>query len=161
MSRMVEPRWLNRQEMKAWKAFLAASHLVERRVEHQLRERAGLSHPQYEILVRLADAPDGALRMTELADSVVTSKSGVTYQVAKLEEWGLVRRYRCPTDDRGVNAAITEAGREKLREIAPEHVAVVRASLIDLLDETQQRAITEGLETVARTLRATGGDGVR
>nr|WP_043536481.1 MarR family transcriptional regulator [Saccharomonospora cyanea] len=155
---MAGPRWLNRQEMEAWKAFLEASHLVERRVEHQLRERAGLSHPQYEILVRLADAPGGALRMTELAELVVTSKSGLTYQVAKLEEWGLVRRYRCPTDDRGVNAVITEEGRGKLRETAPEHVAVVRSSLIDLLDDTQKQAIAEGLDAVVRALRVAGVD---
>ncbi|EHR61722.1 MarR family winged helix-turn-helix transcriptional regulator [Saccharomonospora cyanea] len=158
MPGMAGPRWLNRQEMEAWKAFLEASHLVERRVEHQLRERAGLSHPQYEILVRLADAPGGALRMTELAELVVTSKSGLTYQVAKLEEWGLVRRYRCPTDDRGVNAVITEEGRGKLRETAPEHVAVVRSSLIDLLDDTQKQAIAEGLDAVVRALRVAGVD---
>lgn len=158
MPGMAEPRWLNRQEMEAWKAFLEASHLVERRVEHQLRERAGLSHPQYEILVRLADAPGGALRMTELAELVVTSKSGLTYQVAKLQEWGLVRRYRCPTDDRGVNAVITEEGRGKLQETAPEHVAVVRSSLIDLLDDTQKQAIAEGLDAVVRALRGAGVD---
>ncbi len=158
MPGMAEPRWLDRQEMEAWKAFLEASHLVERRVEHQLRERAGLSHPQYEILVRLADAPGGALRMTELAELVVTSKSGLTYQVAKLEEWGLVRRYRCPTDDRGVNAVITEEGRGKLRKTAPEHVAVVRSSLLDLLDDTQKQAIAEGLDAVVRALRVAGVD---
>ncbi|WP_197322091.1 MarR family winged helix-turn-helix transcriptional regulator [Saccharomonospora sp. NB11] len=154
MSGMAEPRWLNDQEMRTWLAFLEASHLVERRVEQQLRDRAGMSHPQYEILVRLADAPDGSIRMSELAELLVTSKSGLTYQVAQLEKAGLVRRYRCPTDDRGVNAAITEDGRDKLREIAPDHVAVVRAALVDLLDADQQRAVADSLTTVVRALRA-------
>lgn len=155
---MAEPRWLNDQEMRTWLAFLQASHLVERRVEQQLRDRAGMSHPQYEILVRLANAEDGSMRMSELADGVVASKSGLTYQVAQLEKAGLVRRFRCPTDDRGVNAVITDAGRERLHEIAPDHVAVVRSALVDLLDDDQQRAVADSLSAVVRALRAERAD---
>ncbi|GAB3279108.1 MarR family winged helix-turn-helix transcriptional regulator [Parasphingorhabdus pacifica] len=151
---MSESRWLDQREMAAWTAFLEASHLVSRRVEQQLREQGGLSHPQYEILVRLSEAPDGELRMTELADDVVTSKSGLSYQVAQLEKNGLVRRSRCPTDDRGINAALTEQGREKLAAIAPDHVALVRSSLIDLLSGEQLTALTDGMSTVVRAFRA-------
>lgn len=151
---MSEPRWLDQQEMAAWTAFLEASHLITRRVEQQLREQAGLSHPQYEILVRLADAPGEEMRMSELADEVVTSKSGLTYQIAQLEKTGLVRRYRCPTDERGVNAELTEAGRKKLAETAPSHVSLVRSSLIDLLTREQLAGLTEGLSTVVDTFRA-------
>ncbi|PKW14684.1 MarR family winged helix-turn-helix transcriptional regulator [Saccharopolyspora spinosa] len=151
---MTEPRWLDAEEMAAWNAFVEASNLIARRIEQQLREQAGLSHPQYEILVRLAAEPGGELRMTELAQRVVTSKSGLTYQVAQLEKAGLVRRRTCDTDDRGVVAGLTGAGREKLRATAPGHVELVRANLIDVLDRDQLRAIAEGLGAVTRALRA-------
>jgi DNA-binding MarR family transcriptional regulator len=150
---MSEHRWLDQQEMAAWTAFLEASHLVERRVEQQLREQAGLSHPQYEILVRLADAPGGEMRMTELASDIVTSKSGLTYQISQLEKAGLVRRRSCPTDDRGVNAVLTAEGRSTLIEVAAGHVARVRSSLIDLLSREQLAALADGLGEVSRKLR--------
>lgn len=138
---MTEPRWLDADEMAAWNAFVEASNLIARRVEQQLREQAGLSHPQYEILVRLAAEPDGEMRMTELAQRVVTSKSGLTYQVTQLEKAGLVRRRTCDTDDRGVVAGLTGAGREKLRATAPGHVELVRANLIDVLDRDRKSVV--------------------
>src|SRR5436190_21850000 len=107
---MSDTRWLNEQEMAAWQGFLEASNRVARYLEQQLKDDAGLSHPQYEILVRLSGAPGGEIRMTELADLLITSKSGLTYQVGQLEKRGLVRRRSCPTDVRGVFAAITVEG---------------------------------------------------
>jgi len=148
-----EPRWLSEQEMKAWTGFLTAGALVERRVEQQLKEDAGLSHTQYEILVRLADAPEGALRMTELADSLLNSKSGLTYQMTQLERAGLTERRSCPTDVRGVVAVLTDAGRRKLEQAAPGHVAVVRRALIDVLSAEQIAVLAEGLTEVSRRLR--------
>src|SRR5580692_37580 len=90
--RMAEPRWLSAEEMRAWQAFLAAGALLDRRLDQQLRQDAGLSHAQYEILVRLAAAPGGELQMTDLAGSLYTTKSGLTYQITQLEKAGLVRR---------------------------------------------------------------------
>ncbi|WP_017972735.1 MarR family winged helix-turn-helix transcriptional regulator [Actinopolyspora halophila] len=149
---MTQPRWLDSGEMAAWNAFLEASHRVGRRVEHQLREQEGLSHPQYEILVWLAEAPDREVRMTELATQLVTSKSGVTYQIGKLEKAGLVRRRSCPGDDRGVFAVLTDRGLEKLRSAAPGHLEAVRSSLIDLLTPEQREALRDGLDAVNRGL---------
>src|SRR5262245_18730630 len=97
---MDEPRWLNEQAMAAWRGFVAASNLVARRLERQLKEDAGLSHTQYEILVQLSASPSGSLRMTDLADRLITSKSGLTYQVTQLERAGLVGRRSCPSDVR-------------------------------------------------------------
>jgi DNA-binding MarR family transcriptional regulator len=151
---MGEPRWLNEEEMRAWHAFLAAGALLDRRLEQQLRRDAGLSHPQYEILVRLCDAPGGELRMTDLAEALYTSKSGVTYQITQLERAGLVRRVSCPTDTRGVVAVVTEAGRRKLAQAAPGHVAAVRALLIDVLTGAQLTVLADGLGEVARRLHA-------
>src|SRR2546425_8574023 len=90
--RMAEPRWLSAEEMRAWQAFLAAGALLDRRLDQRLKQDAGLSHPQYEILVRLAAAPGGELRMSDLAGALYTSRSGLTYQIARLEKAGLDRK---------------------------------------------------------------------
>ncbi|MFJ9520744.1 MarR family winged helix-turn-helix transcriptional regulator [Kitasatospora sp. NPDC101801] len=151
---MDEPRWLDEREMAAWRGFVAASNLIERRLEQQLKESAGLSHTQYEILVQLSAAPDGSLRMTDLADRLVTSKSGLTYQVTQLEKCGLVGRRSCPSDVRGVFAELTEKGWRVLREAAPGHVATVREVLIDVLTPEQLVVLAESLGTVSERLRA-------
>lgn len=147
------PRWLNEQERRAWLAFLTAGGLLNRRLEQQLERDAGLSHLQYEILVRLADAPGGELRMSELAAALLDSKSKLTYQIDRLEHAGLVRRRSCPTDMRAVYAVLTDTGREALERAAPGHVAAVRELFIDVLTPEQLAAIAEGLEHVGRRLR--------
>ncbi|GHE36549.1 MULTISPECIES: MarR family winged helix-turn-helix transcriptional regulator [Streptomyces] len=154
---MAETRWLDEREMRAWSGFLAASALVNRRLDQQLKDDSGLSHPQYEILVRLSAAPDGELRMTELANGLINSKSGLTYQVTQLEKAGLVRRRSCPSDVRGVFAVLTDAGRARLEEAAPGHVAMVREALIDVLTPAQLEALADGLGEVSRRLREHGG----
>ena len=151
---MEEPRWLDQDEMAAWRGFVAASNLLGRRLERQLKDDSGLSHTQYEILVHLSAAPGGSLRMTDLAGRLITSKSGLTYQVTQLEKAGLVRRRSCPSDVRGVFADLTEDGREALRRAAPGHVALVRELLIDVLSREQLTAIAEGLGEVSTRLRA-------
>ena len=148
---MAEPRWLSAEEMRAWQAFLAAGALLDRRLDQQLRQESGLSHAQYEILVRLA-AAGGELRMTDLAAVLYTTKSGLTYQITQLEKAGLVRRGVPPDDVRGVVAALTDAGRQRLAQAAPGHVAAVRALLIDVLTADQLTALADGLGEVARRL---------
>ncbi|MER6215241.1 MarR family winged helix-turn-helix transcriptional regulator [Streptomyces sp. NPDC048387] len=150
-------RWLDEREMRAWRGFLAASALVNRHLDQQLKDDSGLSHPQYEILVRLADAPGGELRMTELANGLINSKSGLTYQVTQLEKAGLVRRRSCPSDVRGIFAVLTEAGRARLEAAAPGHVTAVRAALVDVLTPEQLDALADGLGEVSRRLREQGG----
>ncbi|MGW1173867.1 MarR family winged helix-turn-helix transcriptional regulator [Kitasatospora sp. NPDC002543] len=150
---MNEPRWLDPDEAAAWRGFVVASNLLNRRLERQLKEDSGLSHQQYEILVHLSAAPGHSLRMTELADKLVTSKSGLTYQVTQLERTGLVARRSCPSDIRGVFAELTDQGREALRQAAPGHVALVRELLIDVLTREQLAVLAEGLGAVSARLR--------
>ncbi|GHH81696.1 MarR family winged helix-turn-helix transcriptional regulator [Kitasatospora indigofera] len=151
---MDEPRWLDQDEMAAWRGFVAASNLLNRRLERQLKDDSGLSHTQYEILVHLSAAPEGSLRMTELADRLITSKSGLTYQVTQLEKAGLVSRRSCPSDVRGIFADLTEQGREAVRNAAPGHLAMVRELLIDVLSREQLAVLADGLGEVSRRLRA-------
>ena len=136
--------------MAAWLAFLEVSHRLDRVIEQQLRRDADLSHAQFEILSRLESAPDGRLRMSELADVIIVSRSGLTYQVTQLERAGLVRRERDATDERGVLAVMTAAGRAALLRAAPGHVRVVRHYLIDALTPAQRSSLAEGL-AAART----------
>ncbi len=153
MSTLNEPRWLDPDEAAAWRGFVVASNLLNRRLERQLKDDSGLSHQQYEILVHLSAAPGDSLRMTELADKLVTSKSGLTYQVTQLERAGLVARRSCPSDVRGVIAELTDQGREALRQAAPGHVALVRELLIDVLSREQLAVLAEGLGAVSARLR--------
>ena len=142
---MAEPKWLSAEEMRAWQAFLAAGALLDRRLDQQLKEEAGLPHAQYEILVRLAGA-------------LYTSKSGLTYQITQLEKAGLARRGSWPGDVRGVVAALTDAGRRRLEQAAPGNVAAVRGLLIDVLTGEQLAAVADGLGEVARRLGAATDD---
>ncbi|MGP3989432.1 MarR family winged helix-turn-helix transcriptional regulator [Streptomyces sp. 3N207] len=148
--------WLDEREMAAWLGFLEATSRVSRHVEQQLKDDAGLSHAQYEILVKLAAAPDGEVRMTDLAHGLFTSKSGLTYQVGQLEKRGLVERRSCPTDVRGVLAVLTTEGRDTLRAAAPGHVAAVRAALIDVLERDELDAVARALGRVGARLRPPG-----
>ncbi|MFD6221310.1 MarR family winged helix-turn-helix transcriptional regulator [Nocardia asteroides] len=148
---MDEPRWLDAAEMRLWVRFLAAGALVDRAVDQHLKGE-GLTHTQYEVLVRLAEAPEATMRMTDLAAALYTSKSGLTYQVGKLEEAGLVRRVDADTDVRGVNAVLTAEGRATLDAVAPGHVEVVRRVFVDVLEPDQRAAISAGLGAVADRL---------
>ncbi|MFE0026936.1 MarR family winged helix-turn-helix transcriptional regulator [Amycolatopsis sp. NPDC059021] len=150
---MGDVRGLTERELETWQGFLAASTLLTRLVEQQLKDDAGLSHPQYEVLARLA-AADGCLRMTELAGAALTSKSGLTYQVAQLEKAGLVGRRSCAGDDRGVIAFLTDRGRAELRAAAAGHAALVRELFVDGLTEEQFSGLRKGVQA----LRAHLGD---
>lgn len=151
---MTNPQWLTAEEMRAWMAFLETSHLLQRRIDRQLRSAGGLTQPQYELLARLAEAPGRRRRMSELAELLVTSASGVTYQVDQLVKAGLVAREACPDDDRGVVAAITDAGAQRLRQAAPGHVSVVRDYLIDRIRPAELPDFIAVLERARDGLRA-------
>jgi DNA-binding MarR family transcriptional regulator len=149
---MARTRWLDEEEMRAWHAFLAAGALVDRRLDQQLKDDAGISHLQYEILVRLSAHCDHEMRMTELAGALLNSKSGLTYQISQLEKAGLVRRRSCRSDDRAVYAVLTDAGETLLKRAAPGHVALVRELLIDVLTPEQLKAVADGLGEASRRM---------
>ncbi|MVU83998.1 MarR family transcriptional regulator [Nocardia sp. ET3-3] len=150
-------RWLTPAQQEAWLAYLSASSLLERRIGRQLERDSGLSHLQYEILVRLAAAPDGELRMAELATTLLNSKSKLTYQVDQLEKAGLVTRRSCHSDLRAVYARLTDAGRERLEQAAPGHVDTVREFFIDAFTPEQLAAVTTGFTEANRRLRDAPG----
>ncbi len=143
-----EPRWLDDGEMRAWRAYVIASELLRKQLNRELQEQHGLALADYEVLVRLVECEGGQMRMAQLAAEVASSKSRLSHQIARMESAGLVRRVECGDDARGVFAEITDAGRDRLGETAPTHVAGVRAHLIDLLGLNDQQALAEIFERV-------------
>ncbi|MDQ6848470.1 MAG: MarR family transcriptional regulator [Actinomycetota bacterium] len=134
---MSEPRWLNAEEQRAWRAYLESTILLFDALDRQLQREAGLPHTYYEILVRLSEASARTLRMSELAQATRSSRSRLSHAVARLEERGWVRRRDCATDRRGQLAELTDAGFAVLEAAAPGHVAAVRRHVIDRLDADQ------------------------
>ena len=136
-------RWLEEDEQRVWRAFLQANRLLFDELDRQLQRDAGMPHAYYEILVRLSEAPDRALRMTELADATLSSRSRLSHAVARLEEAGWVRRDSCPSDRRGAFAVLTDEGFAALAAAAPGHVEAVRTHLFDQLSDAQVRQLGE------------------
>lgn len=129
--------WLSADEQRAWRAYLEATQLLFDALDRQLQCDAGMPHAYYEILVRLSEAPDRAMRMSELALATRSSRSRLSHAVARLEERGWIRRAEAPGDRRGQVASLSEAGFAALAAAAPGHVATVRRHVIDRLDAAQ------------------------
>ncbi|MFD5075786.1 MarR family winged helix-turn-helix transcriptional regulator [Streptomyces sp. NPDC058371] len=148
-----EPRWLNDEEQRIWRAYMAAATLLEDHLDRQLQRDAGMPHIYYGLLVQLEEAPRRRLRMTELAMKAKITRSRLSHAIARLEKNGWVRREDCPSDKRGQFAVLTDEGYEVLRRAAPGHVAAVRQALFDRLDPDQLKALGEAVRIVAEGLQ--------
>jgi Transcriptional regulators len=144
-----EVRWLDAEQQRHWRAFLTGSAIVTSALSAQLEAESGLSLSEYEVLVRLSEAPERTLRMSRLAEGLVHSRSRLTHTVRRMEERGLVERRQCESDGRGVNCRMTEHGYQVLVEAAPGHVMAVRRVLVDVLTPEQFAALGEAMAAVA------------
>jgi DNA-binding MarR family transcriptional regulator len=131
------------QELDAWRGFLRAHATLVRELDEELTERHGLPLSSYDVLIQLADAPDGMLRMSHLADAVLLSRSGLTRLVGRLVSQGMIERRECENDARGAFAVITDHGRERLAEARATHRAGVRERFLDRLPEREQRQLAK------------------
>jgi DNA-binding MarR family transcriptional regulator len=150
-----EPRWLDAAEQKAWRAWLNGTLLLQDQLDRELTRETGISHAYYEILVQLSEAPGRMLRMSQLADRSLSSRSRLSHAVSRLEERGWVRRQLCEEDGRGQLAVLTDEGFAALEAAAPVHVEGVRTHLFDLLTPEQVSALRDIGETLVRHLRPT------
>jgi DNA-binding MarR family transcriptional regulator len=148
-----QPRWLNAEEMRAWRAFVVGKALLDAQLNRELQDEHQLALADYELLVRLSEAPCGQVRMSTLAEQVGSSKSRISHQIGRMEKAGLVRRQECPADRRGVFAVITSRGWDVLRRAAPTHVRGVRDHLVDLLSAEERLVLTGVFERVVDHLR--------
>lgn len=133
---------------------IQVSALVEHGVARQLREDGGLSVTQFQILATLGEDPSTQSTMTALADRLVHSRSGLTYQVARLEEEGLVVRGPSADDERSVNVTLTAEGGALLGRVLPGHLEVVREVVVDVLEASDREELTRLLGLVRASMRS-------
>jgi DNA-binding MarR family transcriptional regulator len=141
--------WLSTEQQRVWRAFLGGTTVLMDRLDRDLRTQHGLSMPEYEILVRLSEAPGRAIRM---ADAVSHSRSRVTHTIARLEREGIVRRGQCSDDGRGVSAILTDQGFGVLEKAAHTHVRGVNDYLIQNADPGDIEAIGRVMQKVVDQL---------
>ena len=143
---------LSELELAAWTGLLRAHSRLTRILDRELEAECGLSLAQYDVLLTLAKAPQRRLRMTELADQVLLSRSGLTRLVDRLVAGGLLERQSCPSDARGTYATVTPRGLERLRAASVVHLRGVRDHVTGRLSIDEQR----GLAAATQRLLADG-----
>lgn len=126
-------RWLSVEDQVVWRHYLRATMEVREELERDLLSECGLSLNEYEVLVVLSEQPDNTIRMSHLADHLVNSRSRLTHTVHRMEKRGLVERFSCSEDRRGVNCRLTDEGYALLETAAPIHVESVRRHIFDKL----------------------------
>ena len=131
------PRWLNPREMKAWRSYIIASRRLLEALDSDLVGH-DLSMADYEVLAQLSDAPNRRMRMSELAELAMLSKSRLSHRMKVMEKAGWVRRELCSEDKRGSWAIMSDKGFKAIAAAAPCHVASVRKRFIDQLSTKEQ-----------------------
>jgi DNA-binding MarR family transcriptional regulator len=145
--RLVEDQMPGRRGLEAWATLLRAHATLMRRLDTDLERETGLALADFDVLAQLAKA-HGGLRITELAERALISRSGMTRRVARLADQGLVRRDRVSTDARGVVVALTEEGIARLAETAPVHVRGISTLFVDQLDDQELALLERALNKV-------------
>src|SRR5438105_15504380 len=145
--RLVEDQVPGRRGLEAWRSLLRAHATLMRRLDTDLEGETGLALADFDVLAQLAEA-HGELRMTELADRALISRSGMSRRVARLVEEGLVRRNRAGTDARGVVVALTKAGIARLAETAPVHARGISQLFVTQLDDQELALLERALNKV-------------
>lgn len=132
---------LGSAELDAWRGLLRVHANVLKALDAELEAAHGLPLTSYEVLIQLADAPERRMRMCDLADSVLLSRSGMSRLVDRLEREGLISRCACSHDARGAFACITEAGLELLEQARPTHAAGIRRRFLAQFEENELRQL--------------------
>ena len=150
-----QPPWLEKDEQDAWRDYLRASRMLEAVLDNELQVH-GLQLSEYEIISVLSDAPGLRLRMSEIAEAVVQSRSRLTHTAGRLEKRGWVHREACVGDRRGVELVLTEAGLCEIARMAPTHVRSVRNNLVSHLTREDFLALGRLMAAVSRGIEGTG-----
>lgn len=145
-------RYLTKGELRSWTRFLDASRLLEEILAQHVARDHGMTHSDYEVLVRL-DGANGQMRMTTLADQVVSSAQKLTHTANRLERRGWIARVPSTEDARGLVATLLPPGREALAAAAGEHAALIKRYLLDVLTSEEQEILAESMDRVAAHMR--------
>jgi DNA-binding MarR family transcriptional regulator len=138
--------------LEEWRMFLRAHALLSRRLDEELRSEQGMSLAEYDALFQLAAAPGGRLRMNQLADRVLLSRSGITRLVDRLVADGLVSRCQCSSDARGAEAVLTDNGLGRIRRARATHLRGVEHYFLDALSPAERAKLGRSLGTVVGRL---------
>lgn len=144
---------LEPQQLRVYFALMEAVSLLQHHVEQQLRAEGDISYVQFQVLARLASS-HGPLTMTQLADGVVYSRSGLTYQASLLEHAGLITRSPSPDDERATLVAITDDGIALVDRVLPGHIEVTRRLLFDSLIGDDLHHLDDIMSRVRNHMRA-------
>lgn len=158
---MAETRWLDEGEQRTWRTFMLATKQLWDQLEREVDQGTAVPSAYYEVLVRLSEAPDRRLRLSDLADQSQSSRSRLSHSLARLESLGWLQREACESDRRGAYAVLTDKGFHALEAAAPVHVDSVRTHLFDVLDAEQLdqlRAISERLLEHLMAVRGSSPD---
>ena len=144
--------WLNPREMKAWRNYIISARRLLDALDSDL-DGHDLSMPDYEVLAQLSEAPNRRMRMSDLAQTSLISKSRLSHRMKVMEKAGWVRRENCPVDKRGAFAVMTEKGWKAIVKAAPDHVDSVRKRFIDNLSTKDQEEIARIFDRIGVELR--------
>lgn len=147
-----KPRWLTPAEESAWRKYIVASRRLLEALDDDLATN-GLSLSDYEILVHLSDAPERRLRMSDLAEKTILSRSRLSHRIKYMEGKGWVERQKCASDKRGTWAVMTNKGWSSIVKAAPDHVESIRKRFIDQISKADQANIATAFEKVEQSLR--------
>jgi DNA-binding MarR family transcriptional regulator len=143
-------RGLAAREAAAWTGLLRTRERLVHELDRELEHAHGISLAEYDVLVQLEAAEQRSLRMAELADAVLLTRSGITRLVDRLERRGLIRRERCPSDARGLWAVLTDTGAERLTEAATTHSDGIRRLFLAQLDSDDLDHLTSVWDKLSR-----------
>lgn len=145
-------KWLTPAEEIAWRKYIVASRRMLEALDDDLSAN-GLSLSDYEILVHLSDAKDRSLRMSDLADKTILSRSRLSHRIKYMEGKGWVERQKCASDKRGTWAVMTQKGWNTIVKAAPDHVNSIRNRFIDQISKADHKSIASIFEKIESNLR--------
>ena len=151
--------WLSDRQQRVWRLYLNAQEELNAAVGRQLSHDWGMSVPDFEVLVRLSEAPAGRVRIVELADTLLWERSRLSHHLTRMEKRDLVVRQHCPDDRRGAFAVLTPTGRNLIEAAAPGHADLVRRLVFDSLSPVQLDTIESLLSSLTTRLDDNKGSG--
>lgn len=145
---MDDPRWLSEAESRAWRGYRRMRGLLDLQTARDLAHDSGLSEPDYDVLSTLSEVEGHRVRLNELADHMLWSRSRLSHHITRMQQRGLIARQECASDGRGAEIVLTDQGLRAIGDAAPDHVASVRRNFVDLLTAEQLDALGVITETV-------------
>lgn len=151
-----ETRWLDDHEQEIWRAFRELLWGFESALDRQLQRDSDLSAVEYSVLASLSEAEEGVMRARDIAQQLDWERSRLSHLLKRMEARGLVKRVTCPTDARGFNVSMTEAGWHVIHQAAPGHVTFVRENVFDPLSAAEREALLSATTKIQQSVRDAG-----